>query len=156
MFLQKYTNDFSTMIQQYQLNDEQLRYTGTPEMPIKISLKNPFIHPIVGITNDCLTNFFVLDEKKDVALYTSNEQALLLRTFSTDQRYQGQGYAKKALQLLPEFVHLHFPNANEIILAVNKQNIAAQRLYEKTGYQRLNRIVNGEYGPLYIMSVRLD
>lgn len=156
MFLQKYTNDFSKMIQQYQLNDEQLRYTGTPEMPIKISLKNPFIHPIIGIANDCLTNFFVLDEKKDVALYTRNEQALLLRTFSTDQRYQGQGYAKKTLQLLPEFVHLHFPNANEIILAVNKQNIAAQSLYEKTGYQRLNRIVDGEYGPLYIMSVRLD
>ncbi len=52
------------MIQQYQLNDEQLRYTGTPEMPIKISLKNPFIHPIIGIANDRLTNFFVLDEKR--------------------------------------------------------------------------------------------
>lgn len=156
MLLQKYTDDFSKMIQQYQLNDEQLRYTGTPEMPIKISLKNPFIHPIIGIANERLTNFFVLDEKKDVALYTSNEQALLLRTFSTDQRYQGQGYAKKALQLLPEFVQLHFPNANEIILAVNKQNIAAQSLYEKAGYQWLNRIVDGEYGPLYIMSVRLD
>ncbi|MET3563628.1 hypothetical protein ABID30_002724 [Enterococcus rotai] len=95
MFLQKYTNDFSKMIQQYQLNEEQLRYTGTPEMPIKFSLKNPFIYPIIGIANDRLTNFFVLDEKKDVALYTSNEQALLLRTFSTNQRYQGQGYAKK-------------------------------------------------------------
>ncbi|WP_438757110.1 hypothetical protein [Enterococcus sp. AZ126] len=59
ILLQKYTNDFSKMIQQYQLNDEPLCYTGTPEMPIKISLKNSFIHPIVGIDDGRLTNFFV-------------------------------------------------------------------------------------------------
>lgn len=64
MILQKYTSDFSRMIHDYQLNDEQLRFTGTPEMPIKIALENPFIHPILGITDNQLTNFFVLDEKK--------------------------------------------------------------------------------------------
>ena len=64
MILKKYMDDFSSMIQQYQLSDEQLLYTGTPEIPIKISLTNPFIHPILGIENNQLTNFFVLDEKK--------------------------------------------------------------------------------------------
>lgn len=101
MFLKKYTDDFSTMIQQYQLNDEQLLFTGTPEIPIKIALVNPFIHPIVGIDNGRLTNFFVLDEKKDVALYTTNEQAILLRSFSTDERYQGCGYAKAYYERYP-------------------------------------------------------
>ncbi|EOI05135.1 hypothetical protein UAY_00609 [Enterococcus moraviensis ATCC BAA-383] len=156
MLLQEYTNDFSQLIQQYQLNDEQLRFTGTPEMPIKIALENPFVHPILGITDNQLTNFFVLDEKKDVALYTTNKHAILLRTFSTDQRYQGQGYAKKALQLLPDFTQVNFPTVNEIVLAVNKQNIAAQTLYEKNEFKRLDRIVEGEFGPLYIMSLRLN
>ena len=80
----------------------------------------------------------------------------MLRTFSTDQRYQGKGHAKKALQLLPEFTQVNFPNANEMILAVNKQNKTAQALYQKSGFQRLERVVEGEYGPMYLMSLRLD
>lgn len=96
MLLSEYNEEFSALIHQYQLTEEQLRFTGTPEMPLKIALTNPFIHPIVGIENGRLTNFFVLDEKKDVSLYTENEHAILLRTFSTDSRYQGQGYAKKS------------------------------------------------------------
>ncbi|EOL47804.1 GNAT family N-acetyltransferase [Enterococcus caccae] len=156
MLLQRYTADFSAMIQHYQLNDEQLLYTGTPEMPIQISQTNPFIHPILGIENKQLTNFFVLDEKKDVALYTTNEQAILLRTFSTDKRYQGHGYAKAVLKALPDYIRSNFPDTNEIILAVNQKNIAAQTLYEKTGFERLEKIIQGEFGPLFVMNMKLE
>ncbi|MBO0473132.1 hypothetical protein IGL98_002755 [Enterococcus sp. DIV0840] len=156
MFLKRYTNDFSTIIQQYQLNDEQLLFTGTPEMPIKISLENSFIHPIVGIEDGRLTNFFVLDEKKDVHLYTTNEQAILLRSFSTDERCQGNGHAKAVLRALPEFVRLHFPDVTEIILAVNQKNLAAQTLYKNAGFEHLEKIVQGEFGPLYVMNMKLN
>jgi len=156
MLLQRYNDGFAKMIQQYQLNDEQLLFTGTPEIPIQISQSTPAIHPILGIDNNRLTNFFVLDEKKDVELYTTNKQAILLRTFSTDERYQGQGYAKAVLHALPEFVRLNFPDSTELILAVNKKNIAAQTLYEKTGFQRLEKVVQGEFGPLYVMNMKLD
>ncbi|WP_086330290.1 GNAT family N-acetyltransferase [Candidatus Enterococcus mansonii] len=156
MFLQKYTNDFAELIHHYQLTEEQLLYTGTPEMPIKIAQTNHFIHPVLAIEQGQLTNFFVLDQKKDVALYTTNERALLLRTFSTDQRYQGQGHAKEALRLLPDFIQLHFPKANEVILAVNTQNKPAQRLYEKAGFHYLDKTVQGEFGPLYIMSKKIN
>ncbi|MDA9472307.1 GNAT family N-acetyltransferase [Enterococcus sp. 5H] len=156
MLLQEYTDAFSTMIQQFQLTDEQLAYTGRPEMPIKISKANSFIHPILGIEDELLTNFFVLDEKKDVALYTTNQQAVLLRTFSTDYRYQGKGYAKQVLQALPYFIQTHFPNCNEIILAVNQENIAAQKLYETTGFKQTEKIVQGEYGPLYVMTMSIE
>lgn len=156
MFLQEYTDAFSTMIQQFQLSDEQLAYTGRPEMPIEISKSNSFIHPILGIEDELLTNFFVLDEKKDVALYTTNQQAVLLRTFSTDYRYQGKGYAKQVLQALPHFIQTKFPKCNEIILAVNQKNIAAQKLYKTTGFKQTEKIVKGEYGPLYVMTMSLS
>lgn len=156
MLLQEYTDEFSAKINQFQLSDEQLAYTGRPEMPIKISESHSFIHPILGIEGDLLTNFFVLDEEKDVALYTNNQHAVLLRTFSTDYRYQGKGYAKQVLQALPHFIQMHFPNCNELILAVNQQNIAAQKLYETTGFKRTEKIVEGDHGLLYIMTKSIE
>ncbi|MGX7244119.1 GNAT family N-acetyltransferase [Enterococcus quebecensis] len=156
MYLQKYTPDFSNMIEQYQLDEKQLLHTGTPEIPITISQKNHFIHPILAIEENRLTNFFVLDEKKDVALYTTNKQAILLRTFSTDTRYQGQGHAKEVLRLLPNFVRLHFPNINEVILAVNENNIAAQTLYQKNGFKLSEKVTHGEFGRLYVMNMMLN
>lgn len=156
MLLQKYEDTFKELVQQYQLTDEQLRFTGLPEQPIIISRTNLFIHPILGIDGGLLTTFFVLDEKKDVALYTTNTKAILLRTFSTDHRYQGKGYAKKALQQLPHFVSENFPKANELILAVNQKNLPAQKLYERAGFQYSDKSVIGEAGPLYVMSLKLD
>jgi ribosomal protein S18 acetylase RimI-like enzyme len=99
--------------------------------------------------------FFVLDEGKDVDLYTSNQQALLLRTFSTDARYQGRGYAKQVLQLLPVFVQEHFPEANELVLAVNQRNLPAQKLYERSGFCYTNRHVAGPAGEQLVMSLPL-
>lgn len=156
MLLQTYTPAFSDIIRQYQLTEDQLLYTGRPELPIKISKSNVFIHPILAIEDELLTNFFVLDEKKDVAVYTTNQQAILLRTFSTDVRYQGRGYAKKVLLALPRFIQHQFPSCNEIILAVNHENIAAQKLYEATGFKQEGKIVEGEHGSLYVMTMPLS
>ncbi len=69
-----------------------------------------------------LVTFFVLHEKEGVTPYSSNEQALLIRSFSTDFYEQGKGYAKTALQLLPDFVRKHFPSINELVLGVNVPN----------------------------------
>lgn len=155
MLLRKYNEAFLALIQDYQLTEQQLIYTGTPELPLKIALTNPFIHPIIGVAGKQLTNFFVLDEGKDVHLYTSNQQALLLRTFSTDARYQGRGYAKQVLQLLPVFVQEHFPEANELVLAVNQRNLPAQKLYERSGFCYTNRHVAGPAGEQLVMSLPL-
>lgn len=43
-----------------------------------------------------------------------------------------------------------------MILAVNKKNIAAQTLYKSTDFEYLEKIVQGEFGPLYIMTLKLD
>jgi ribosomal protein S18 acetylase RimI-like enzyme len=155
MLIKKYDEAFSALIQEYQLTEQQLLYTGTPELPLKIALTNSYVHPIIGIEEKQLTNFFVLDEGKDIHLYTSNQQALLLRTFSTDARYQRRGYAKQVLQLLPVFVQEHFPEANELVLAVNQRNLPAQKLYEQSGFHYTNKLVTGPAGEQLVMSLPL-
>lgn len=155
MRIEPFKPAFQLLIDQYQLSEEQLRYTGTPDFPIKIAENFSFIHPLLGIENDKLTTFFVIDEKKDVHLYTKNTHAVLLRTFSTDQRLQGQGYAKKVLLLLPEYIKSQFPSVTEIVLAVNEENIAPQKLYEKTGFSDTSMRVVSDTGLLKVMHLML-
>lgn len=143
------------LVLDYQLTPAQLRYTGTPELPIQLSQTYSFIHPFVGIDKEAVTNFFVLDEKKDVALYTDNPQAILLRSFSTDCRHLNKGYAKSVMLHLPNYVKQHFPDCNEIVLAVNQQNTLAQKLYQTCGFTFTNREVLGDYGLLLIMNYAL-
>lgn len=99
------------------------------DFKLNCSIKeDPDRHSILAIENNNLVSFFVLHEKGGVKPYSNNTKALLLRAFSTDFNHQGKGYAKKTLSLLPQFVRSRFSHINEIILAVNVKNKAAQQV----------------------------
>lgn len=57
--------------------------------------------------------------------------------------------------LLPDFVKQHYCDVNEIVLAVNVRNEAAQRLYKKCGYTDKGVRVMGIKGELIVMSYDL-
>ncbi|MTD37598.1 hypothetical protein GIX45_02895 [Erwinia sp. CPCC 100877] len=85
--LKKYDEAFLELIQEYQLMKQQPLYTGTSELPLKIASTSSFIHPIAGIEEKRLTNFFVLDERKDVHLYTTNSEAKRITISSQSKKY---------------------------------------------------------------------
>lgn len=150
-----YDERFKQEIDQYQLNEEQLRYTGDPKDCIKLSNEDSERHSILAMENDQLVTFFVLHKNEGVKPYSDNDYAILIRAFSTDFRQQGKGYAKKALMQLPAFVRDNFTEINELVLAVNLGNEAAQGLYKKCGFidEGVRRM--GKKGELIIMSYYL-
>lgn len=150
-----YDERFKQAIDQYQLNEEQLRYTGDPKDCINLSNEDSERHSILAMENDQLVTFFVLHKNEGVKPYSDNDHSILLRAFSTDFRHQGKGYAKKALMQLPAFVRENFTEINEMVLAVNLGNEAAQGLYKKCGFidEGVRRI--GKKGELIIMSYYL-
>ncbi len=95
------------------------------------------------------------DLNEGVKPYSENPKAMLLRAFSTDLHHQGKGYAKESLMLLPEFVRAKFPDFNNIVLAVNVKNTAAQSLYKKCGYLDEGIRKMGRKGELVIMNYYL-
>jgi len=155
MQLYLYNEGFRTAIEEYLLTEEQLRFTGTPVDQIILSNEDPDRHPIFAMEGDTLVTFFVLHKNNGVKPYSDNQQAILIRAFSTDSRHQGKGFAYKALTALPDFVKEHFKEMNEIVLAVNLQNEAAQRLYKKCGYIDEGQRRMGTKGELIIMSYHL-
>ncbi|MBV7508940.1 GNAT family N-acetyltransferase [Bacillus sp. sid0103] len=155
MQLYFYSERFKHAIDQYQINEDQLRYTADPKDCIKLSNEDPERSSILAIENEELVTFFVLHIKEGVKPYSANHQAILVRAFSTDFRHQGKGYAKKALMLLPAFVKENFSAINEIVLSVNVGNVAAQGLYKKCGFVDEGERRMGPKGELIVMSYYL-
>ena len=76
---------------------------------------------------------------------------MLLSALSINHTEQGKGYAKQGMTLLVEFVKVEFPNCDEIVLVVDKDNIPAQKLYVKVGFEDTNERLIGRIGEEIIM-----
>ncbi|MED4554741.1 GNAT family protein [Lysinibacillus capsici] len=152
MQLMFYEDKAQNLVEQYTLTEEQLRYTKSPKDSIALAKQYNSRHAVLAMDGNKLVTFFVLHEKEGVTPYSSNEQALLIRSFSTDFYEQGKGYAKTALQLLPGFVRKHFPYINELVLGVNVPNRAAQELYKRCGFVDEGRQAMGLRDELKVMS----
>ena len=150
-----YNEQFRNAIEEYHITEEQLRFTGSPIESIKMVNEDLNRYAILATEDGRLVTYFNLHINDGVKPYSINPNAILLRTFSTDSRYLGKGYAKQALHLLPTFVKQHFDNITDIVLAVNLQNEAAQSLYKKCGYVDEGERRMGRNGELIIMSYYL-
>lgn len=155
MQLYFYNDTFQQAVDEYQITEDQLRFTGSPKECTELSLNNPDRFAILAVENGNLVTYFNLHKNEGVNPYSNNPNAILLRAFSTDTRHLGKGYAKKALKILPNFVREHFTDINEIVLAVNVQNEVAQNLYKKCGYVDEGARTMGPKGELIIMSYYL-
>lgn len=156
MQLCEYEERFDRQVANYQLSEEQLNFTGAPGECIALAKEDADRHSILAMENNQLVTFFVLHENEGVEPYSDHANAILLRAFSTDYNQQGKGYAKQVLLQLPDFVRAQFPHINEIVLAVNKRNIAAQSLYKNCGFVDEGVRRMGEKGELIIMSYYLS
>lgn len=154
MKLVAYTSspDVDKQIENYYLPENQVIYCGFPKDAIEEAQKDPNRYPILMMDDEQLITFLILHEKDGVKPYSDNPQAILLRGFSTNHAFQGKGYSKQTLHLLPEYIRKHFPTINEIVLAVNEANQPAIQLYLACGYLDTQKRIKREYGSLVIMS----
>jgi len=151
MYLAEYQVSFRDKVEKYELPEAQLEFTVHPAACITLSKEDPSYHPVLVMEKGELVTFFVLHGALGRARYSDNPRAILLRSLSTDQRFQRQGYAKAAMQFIPDFVRANYPNMNEIVLAVNIRNQAAQSLYKACGYVDKGVRQMGKNGELVIM-----
>ncbi|MFO1446315.1 GNAT family N-acetyltransferase [Bacillus sp. Bva_UNVM-123] len=145
-----YKQEYELPLENYFLPEEQLNYTGLPLDAIKKCELDDSRYPIVILFNHEPAGFFVLHGWEGVKEYWDNKNALLLRAYSVNHSFQGNGIAKKSLQSLPLFVKEHFSSINEVILAVNATNKVAQQVYLKCGFIDKGIRAMGSKGELFI------
>lgn len=141
----------------YTLDENQLQYTATAEQALKRieERKDTLAFPITIFENDEPAGFFVLDFGKDKLELTENHNSMLLRSFSINPKRQGKGIGKAAMIQVDEFVRENFKDCDEIVLAVNQNNISAYELYLKVGYHYEGKTRIGRSGPQYLMFKKL-
>jgi len=81
----------------------------------------------------------------ELACNPATENRYWLYHFFIDQRYQGHGYGKQALQAFIQLVQDGYPLCQEIRLSVHPENVTAVRLYSQFGFQPTGEVYdNGE------------
>jgi len=92
-----------------------------------------------------MVGFFTLAHEPD----TTNQYWLF--HFFIDQRYQGCGYGRAAMQRIIELVRREQPQSRMLQLTVHPENGAAQRLYTAAGFQQAGEEHWGE--PVYQLAL---
>ncbi|MCJ1974383.1 acetyltransferase [Lactococcus piscium] len=153
MELRFYDASYQQEVEAYQLFD--LSFTALPNTCLKVSQKRVDYRPILGIENDKIVCFFVLDSGNDKFKYSINSNSLLLRAFSTDSRETRKGYARQSLLLLPKFLETNYPTYDEIVLGVNEHNQVATYLYANLNFVDTKTRFLGKKGYQKIMSLKV-
>lgn len=141
-----YNDSYRKSLENYQLSEEHLSFTGHPLELLERTEINATYTPIIITEDDQVAGFFVLDTGEDKLHYTDIAESILLRGYSIHPDYQGRGIAKTSMQLLHSFVAKHFPDVKRIVLGVNEANKAAQVVYVKSGFIDEGRRFNGRSG----------
>jgi len=134
----------------FELPNDQVKFTALPSHVLEVQ-EGQF--PIVIVEDDVPVGFFILHSTSRVKDYSNNPNAMLLTAFSIDYSKQGRGYAKQGLLLLSKYIQKQFPSCDEIVLGVNHQNVPAQNLYIRVGFQDTGRRVIGSLGEQFVMTL---
>ncbi|MGY0693397.1 GNAT family N-acetyltransferase [Virgibacillus sp. FSP13] len=145
-YKQKYEADLA----HYSLLTDQLNYTAHPLDAIEKCSSDVGRYPVVIRHHHIPVGFFVLHDWGGARKYSNNEKAILLRAYSIDSRYQRKGIATQSIRILPSFIKNYFPGKDEIVLAVNHNNIHAQRVYKKSGFRDNGGRVVGRKGEQFV------
>ncbi len=150
--LRHYSNKHTDILNSFTLPKEQAKFTS---LPINYQEVIEGQYRIIILVDEIPVGFFILHSTDRVRDYSDNRQAMLLTAFSINQANQGKGYAKQAMLLLRQFIAEEFPSCDEIVLAVNHKNVAAQQLYLKVGFQDTGKRIIGPVGEQFVMSLVL-
>lgn len=144
------------LFEDYQVSEEQEKYTALPVRAIQLCREDRDRHPIVILAEKKPVGFFVLHRGDRIRSITESPRAMLVRSMSVNLPEQGNGYAKQAMTLLPKFVSDYFPDMNEIVLVVNQHNEAALRVYEQAGFEDRGHRKSGPVGAQVLLHYRMN
>ena len=151
--LKHFSNEYSNVLNSFELPEEQGQYTALPRQILEVTEGQ---HRIVILSENEPVGFFLLHSTERVKEYSDNPKAMLLTALSVNHAKQGKGYAKQGMLLLNDFVKTEFQNCDEIVLVVNHKNIAAQQLYLKVGFEDTGKRKIGPKGEQFVMNLLLQ
>lgn len=98
--------------------DEQKPFVGTIDDILKNA--NAQVRPHVIFADDTMVGFFLIDTIYSKSFdFARHSNVIGLRSFFISKEYQGKGYAKQAILVLPSYLSEAYPNHTSVMLTVN-------------------------------------
>ncbi|UPK45529.1 GNAT family N-acetyltransferase [Paenibacillus pabuli] len=154
--LAPYHDKYNQDLANFSLSDEQVQFTAMPVEVMEEALQNPNKYPVVILNDDTPVGFFILHKNSEYVEERDSSRKILVRALSITLEHQGNGYALDAMKALPGLVKQLDPKVDEIILAVNEGNIAAQKLYLKAGFLDMGERKMGIKGLQLMLQYRME
>lgn len=151
--LQPFDETFRDALSRFELSDEQHVFTSLPLRKIAMA---PDAHHVVVVKGGEAAGYFCLEQGEKKDRYTANSSAVLLTSFSVTTAFQGKGVAANAITKLKDYIRLHFPQVNEVVLGVNERNRAAQSLYLRYGFTDQGERYEGPKGKQLVLSMAIE
>lgn len=156
-YADQHEEQFRDQLLSFQLPAEQEQFTGLPEETLLELREDTGKAGVVIAHEERAVGFFILHTGEGISnFYQDYEGTVLLRAFLMDYASQGRGFAKEAMALLPDFVSRHYPEARQMLLAVNERNTAASQLYLRAGFQDHGLRRSGSKGTQLILQYALS
>lgn len=134
------------------VSDEQQQYVGTMEG--LLACVSMDVHPHVICVKDQVIGFFLIDTFYGIKYDFANDNAIGLRGFFIDQRYQGKGYAKATMGQFGAYLKNYYSHRESIYLTVNCRNPFAKQSYLSGGFIDTGELyLGGAAGPQHIMKL---
>ncbi|USD43427.1 GNAT family N-acetyltransferase [Vibrio sp. SCSIO 43135] len=146
-----YASQWEEQVKQLKVRAEQQAFTVS-DIALALQEIKPNELPHVVLHEEQVVGFFLLDAAYHRSYSFCPNTGWGIRSLLIDQRFQGQGIAKKALQQLPQFVKRHYQGVEQLMLTVNCRNVAAYSCYLKSGFVDTKELyLGGPVGPQHIM-----
>ncbi|MGC5770826.1 GNAT family N-acetyltransferase [Paenibacillus pabuli] len=147
---------YNEALANFSLTGEQLEFTALPAEVIEEAISNPDKYPIVIVKEETPVGFFILHKNSEYVEERDASRKILVRALSITLEHQGKGYALAAMNALTPLLLQLEPEIKEVMLAVNEQNVAAQRLYMKAGFRDTGIRRIGTHGLQFVFHRRMD
>lgn len=133
-----------------ELGTDQEDYVG--KIADMVSWDEPDSDFHIVLEDDVVVGFFKIDRAYPENYAFARPGELGIRGVLIDKSRQGHGVGAAAMSALPAYAARHYPGAPSLVLTVNCNNPAAQRVYLKAGFLQENDLyLGGRAGPQFIL-----
>jgi diamine N-acetyltransferase len=134
--LERITRDNWQQVIKLDIADEQRRFLETPSILYAIAEVQfyPPYMPYAIFDDETAVGFAVYGHLPE------DPSSWWIPLLIIDQRYQGKGYGRAAMQAIIKAVREGVPDCREIALSYKPDNTAAERLYLSLGFEKTDEI----------------
>jgi diamine N-acetyltransferase len=134
--LERVTQDNFQQVISLDIADEQRRFLETPTVLYAVAEVqfHPPYTPYAICDGDTMVGFVIYGHRPEDHLMWWIPLLII------DQRYQGKGYGRAAMETIIHSVRAQAPDSREIALSYKPENVAAERLYLSVGFAKTDAV----------------